>query len=94
MAKPASEIRPAPLLTVTLRLPEADIEDIDRLAKKLELSRSQMLRNICLVGLDQLRGLDKIGVLSAATSIRSLASWIKEKGLLPDQSDKDSKMEK
>jgi len=85
MVKPAKDIRPAPLTTVTVRLPESDVDQIDKFAEKFNLSRSEMLRNIFQVGLDELRALDRVGAVGAFTSFRSFAAWIREKGLLPDR---------
>jgi hypothetical protein len=45
-------------------------ERVSRIAKKLEISNSQLLRNVALCGLDDAEALDKIGMLSLAMLIK------------------------
>lgn len=45
---------------------DEEIEAIDKLANKFDLSRSQFLRNLVLVGLDEAKVLNGIGILQIA----------------------------
>jgi metal-responsive CopG/Arc/MetJ family transcriptional regulator len=50
----------------TLMLKPSVVEEIDKLAGKLELSRSQLMSNLIESGLEDAKLLEKIGVLKLA----------------------------
>lgn len=50
------------------------IEKVDKLAKKLGLSRSQFIENLIAVGLEDAELFEKFKVLSIVTRIRDLVS--------------------
>lgn len=73
MAKHASDKR---ILSVLVSV--EDLGEIDRLAAKIELTRSELVRNIIDVGLDQVKMLDSTGALSAVGTFRRLMASLKE----------------
>ena len=61
MARPKSK---EPKQQYTVMLKPSIVKDIDRIADKLEISRSQLMANLIDSGLDDARILDKLGVLA------------------------------
>lgn len=61
-----------------VQLEDDVVERIDKLAAKLELNRSQLLRNFILGGLDDAEILDKTGVFTAVVFSRNLIRKFKE----------------
>ena len=52
------------------------LAEIDELAKKAGLSRNQLVMNILGVGLDALKGMDKVGVLRFSVLMRDLCEKV------------------
>ncbi len=67
------------LQNVVFRMTPSEIERLDRLAEKADLTRSQFLRNIILVGLDEVELLEKFGIMRSAITIRDICSWMSNK---------------
>ena len=63
----------------TIMLKPSVVKEIDRIAEKLELSRSQMMSNIIDVGLGDVKLFDKMGILDLSMVGGKLASSLKEK---------------
>ena len=78
MAKHAADKR---LLSVLV--PVSYIDEIDRIAAKMQLTRSELVRNIIDVGLDQVRVIDKTGAFGAVGVFRRLVDTLREKGDIP-----------
>lgn len=74
MAKHAADKR---LLSVLV--PVSYIDEIDRIAVKMQLTRSELVRNIIDVGLDQVRIIDKTGAFGAVGVFRRLMDSLREK---------------
>lgn len=64
-----------------VQLDDAVVERIDRLAEKLELTRSQAMRNMLLIGLDEGEVIDSTGIFSAVMFSRVLMRKFKEAAL-------------
>ena len=61
---------------ITLVLPEPIIKDLTRLAGKAGLTRSQLMRNIMVAGVDELKIMEKVGLLHGAVYFRDLGKMI------------------
>jgi metal-responsive CopG/Arc/MetJ family transcriptional regulator len=64
---------------VLIRLQENQIERLDHYAKKIKVSRNQVISNLIDVGLDDLRMLEKTGLLVLGAGLRDLIRNIREK---------------
>ena len=56
-----------------------ELARIDRLTEKYGLSRSQFLRNLLVVGLDECEAMEKFGILRAALTVRDIQEWMASK---------------
>lgn len=56
----------------TMRLEEHQVEKLDYFAKKMGLTRSQLLRNLIACEIDDLALLDKFGILRLGAGVRDL----------------------
>lgn len=65
-----------PKAQVTIQLDQEALETIDKLAEKVQLSRSQLCSNLIIMGLDDAKLLNSIGLTSIAIFIRSLLERI------------------
>jgi hypothetical protein len=61
-----------------VQLEDDVVARIDRIAEKLDLSRSQMMRNMLLIGIDDAEAVDKTGLFSAVMFSRDLIRKFKE----------------
>jgi metal-responsive CopG/Arc/MetJ family transcriptional regulator len=64
-----------------VQLEDDVVARIDRLAEKLDLNRSQIMRNMLLIGLDEAEVIDKAGIFSAVIFSRDLLKKFKEAAL-------------
>ncbi len=64
-----------------VQLEDEVVERIDRLANKLHHTRSQMMRNMLLQGLDDAELVDKTGIFSAVMFSAELLKKFKEAAL-------------
>ena len=62
--------------TITLVLPQPVIDELGRLAQKAGLNRSQLMRNIIVSGVDELKTMEKVGLLQGAIYFRDLGDRI------------------
>ncbi len=62
---------------VSIQLDTKLIKKIDARAKKLNLSRSQLLRNIIVIGNDDMDALDKLGLLNVTSLGRNIVNKIR-----------------
>lgn len=58
------------------------VQAVDKLAEKLGLSRSQMFRNLAMVGFDDAKALDALGLL---TLVRKVETFWMAKGLISNE---------
>lgn len=63
--------------TITFRVDPQNLKKVDRYAKKMGLSRNQLLNNLVDVGLDDLRVLDAVGILVVGKGIKDLVGKIR-----------------
>jgi metal-responsive CopG/Arc/MetJ family transcriptional regulator len=85
MARPKMK---EPKKQYTVMLKPSMVKEIDRLAKKVELSRSQFMENLISTGLDDAKIFDKIGALWVIKSTGRAFRLLKKEFL-----GKDSKLE-
>jgi hypothetical protein len=68
----------------TVMLKPSTVQEIDRLAKKLDLSRSQLMSNLIQMGLDDAKVLEKTGALwvvkAGIKALRFFKEQMKGKG--------------
>jgi predicted transcriptional regulator len=64
-----------------VQLEDDVVERIDRLANKLDHSRSQMMRNLLLAALEDAEIIDKTGIFTAVKFSRDLIKKFKEAAL-------------
>ena len=75
----------------TVMLKPSTVKQIDALAQKIELSRSQFMSNLIEMGLDDAKMLDRFGMLSAVTGGKKVISHLKNmivKGSLKAETNK------
>jgi len=65
--------------TYTLTIKPEIIEEVDRVAKKVDVSRSQMVENLLGMALDDTNLLEKAGFLELAIAGRKMIQSFKEK---------------
>jgi len=63
----------------SIMLTQSEVDEIDAMASKLDLSRSQFMRNLLLMGLDDAKILNNIGIISAVSGSRSLFRKVRDK---------------
>ena len=61
-----------------VQLDDKDVERIDRLAAQRKMTRTQLMRNLILIGLDDAELLQKTGVLTFAEFNKDFMSTVKE----------------
>jgi len=61
----------------SLRIPKQLTKDLDRYAKKMGISRNSLARNLLEIGVDDLRMLDRVGLLVVGRGLRDLVEKIK-----------------
>lgn len=76
MGRPKKE---EPKGRITINLEQKDIKDIERIAKKLRISKAQFSRNICLMGLDDARGMERLGIIGAIGLTRKSIDSVKKR---------------
>jgi metal-responsive CopG/Arc/MetJ family transcriptional regulator len=74
MARP-KKIDPKKQFTVMLK--PSVVDEIDRIAKKLDLSRSQLMANLIQSGLDDAKVLEKMGMLDLIRMGSKIASKLR-----------------
>jgi len=63
--------------TVTFRIRDDQLEEIERYAEKLKITRSQLIRNLLDSGLGDLRLLEKTGFLTLSSKGRDLFAIVR-----------------
>jgi len=75
---------------VTFRLTTDELARLDRLADKAGVSRSQFVRNLIDVGMDEFETLQKLGIIRTALTVRDMLQWMSDKvKSAPEHIDKD-----
>lgn len=63
--------------TITFRVETEQLALIDKYAERMKLNRSQLIRNLLNTGLDDVKLLDKTGILSLALKGRDLLDMVR-----------------
>lgn len=64
---------------VTFRMTAAELARLDRLANRFGVSRSQYLRNIVLLDIEETETFEKFGMIRAAITVRDVLDWMDAK---------------
>ena len=64
---------------VVFRMTPSEIERLDRLASRTGITRSQFIRNLIIVGLEETETFEKFGLVRAAITVRDICSWMSMK---------------
>jgi predicted DNA-binding protein len=67
------------LQNVVFRMTPSEIGRLDRLAEKISRTRSQLLRNLIIVGLEETELFEKFGMVRAVITVRDICSWMSMK---------------
>lgn len=67
------------LQIVNFRMTPDEIARLDRLAARFGLSRSQYLRNIVLLDVEETETFEKFGIVRAAITVRDILGWMEAK---------------
>ncbi|OGR32566.1 MAG: hypothetical protein A2005_12510 [Desulfuromonadales bacterium GWC2_61_20] len=67
------------LQIVNFRLTPAEIARLDRLASRFGITRSQYLRNIVMIDIEETETFEKFGIVRAAITVRDIAEWMAQK---------------
>ena len=54
---------------LTIRFSDKELEEIEELAKKLDIPKTRLVRNMALSGLEDAKMLDKLGALKGAQKL-------------------------
>jgi hypothetical protein len=63
----------------SVMLKPSKVEEIDKFAEKYNLTRSQLMANLMEIGLDEMRALDKIGIVPLVYQSSNIMKKFKEK---------------
>lgn len=63
--------------TITFRIEDDQLELIDKYCKKMKINRSQLIRNLINAGLDDLKLMEKTGLLALAMKGRDLLDIVR-----------------
>jgi hypothetical protein len=58
--------------------PESALDRVDRLASKADITRSNLIRNLTLIGVEYLEASEKVGIFQMSLIMRDFAEWFKE----------------
>lgn len=89
-----AKLNPETLQTVNFRISEDELATVDRLALKAGITRSQFLRNLVTVGLEEATTFEKFGILRASITIRDILDWMKNKVEAEEGTPQDAEKEK
>ncbi|MBN2254624.1 MAG: ribbon-helix-helix protein, CopG family [Deltaproteobacteria bacterium] len=56
----------------TVMLEPSTVEEIDKLAEKIGITRSQLMRNLIITGIEDTKMLDKLGIIGTVKIARDL----------------------
>ena len=68
---------------VALYLTEEENEKISIYSKKIGVTRQQLMSNLINTGLDELKAMEKYGILAIGVGVRDLLYSLKNKGITP-----------
>jgi len=67
-----------PVTTTNIRTNPETIESLDYFASKMGLSRNQLMHNLLVIGVDDLKTLDKLGMIRLGVGIRTMMEKLHE----------------
>ena len=67
------------LQNVVFRMTPTEIARLDKIADKVGITRSQFLRNLIVVGLEETEIFEKFGLVRAGITVRDICSWMSMK---------------
>lgn len=67
------------LHNINFRITADELARLDRLADKYGISRSQYLRNIVVLSIEEDETFEKFGIVRAAITVRDILYWIDDK---------------
>ena len=59
--------------------PESVLDRVDRIAAKGGIKRSELVRNMTLIGVEYLETAEKYGIFQTALVLRDFAEWFRER---------------
>ena len=68
-----------PRKTYTVQFTASEIEEFERLSNKLGISRSLLIRNLSLIGLDDVKGMERLGILKLCLVTQDMYRKIRNK---------------
>jgi len=71
------------LVQTQLRTEPATLEALDKYAAKMGLSRNQLMNNLLAVSLEDLKMMDRMGMIKVGVGIRTLLERIREPNQQP-----------
>lgn len=63
-------------VNVVFRMTPTEIEELDRFADKMGLTRSQLIRNLVTVGMEEVEIFEKMGMARAVITVRDISDWM------------------
>jgi hypothetical protein len=63
----------------TVWFDESVLDRVDRLAERGDISRSRLIRNLTVIGVEYLEAAEKFGMFQTALVLRDFAAWFKER---------------
>lgn len=81
------------LENVVFRMAPSEIARVNRLAEKLGLTRSQCLRNLAVVGLEEAELFERVGIIRTAITMRDICGWMSSKVAKVLSEDKDPEIQ-
>ena len=64
------------LQNVVFRMTPSELARVDILAEKIGKTRSQILRNLIMVGLEESEMFERFGMVRAAITVRDICAWM------------------
>lgn len=59
--------------------PESVLDRVDRMAARGDISRSRLVRNLTMIGVEYLETCEKFGILQTVLVMRDFSVWFKER---------------
>jgi len=72
---------------INIKFPQEDIDELDRIAKRLDLKRADVIRNLVGIGFDLFHGYEKVGIVKLF-EIQKKAVKLMKKEIQPPLFDK------
>jgi len=75
----------------TIMLKPSVVQEIDRIADKLGLTRSQLMSNYIEFGMDETKGMERVGIIKAVSVYRKLKGDLKQEEIPSEEIKKHEK---